>query len=106
MLEVYAAINITNDTVVALCEVETKAIAFDKAVPTHRNVKTFPIITHTDGKEYISIKACNIHPSTPEDRAEQALLDNQRSALAKAKAAGMTSAEIRALIAINQDEIK
>ncbi len=106
MLEVHAAINISNDTVIALCEVEVKAIAFVKVVPTHRKVKTFPIITHTDGKEYISIKACNIYPSTPEDRAEQAILDNQRSALAKAKAAGMTSAEIRAMIAIDQDEVK
>lgn len=105
MLEVHAAVNTVNDVVVALCETEVKAIAFAKA-GSNRKVKTFPIITHTDGKDYISIKACNIILSTPEDRAEQALLDNQRSALAKAKAAGMTSAEIRALIAINQDEIK
>ena len=105
MEKVYVALNAGNGVVVAVCEVETKAIAFAKAV-SNRKVKTFPIITHTDGKDYISIKACNIILSTPEDRAEQALLDNQRSALAKAKAAGMTSAEIRALIAINQDEIK
>ena len=105
MLEVHAAINEVSMQVIALCEVEVKAIAFVKA-GSNRKVKTFPIITHTDGKDYISIKACNIILSTPEDRAEQALLDNQRSALAKAKAAGMTSAEIRALIAINQDEIK
>lgn len=105
MYEVHAAINISNDAVLALCMVEVKAIAFAQAGP-NRKVKSFPVIIHTDGKEYISIKACNILPSTPEDRAEQALLDNQRSALAKAKAAGMTSAEIRALIAINQDEIK
>jgi len=105
MLEVHAAINEVSMQVIALCEVETKAIAFAKA-GSNRKVKTFPIITHTDGKDYISIKACNILPATPEDRAEQALLDNQRSALAKAKAAGMTSAEIHALIAIDQDEIK
>lgn len=109
MEKVYVALNAGNGVVVAVCEVETKAIAFAKA-GTNRVVREFEILEQLNGEgklaRYIPIKACNVIPATPEDRAAQDLLDNQRSALAKAKAAGMTKAEILAILALDQDEIK
>lgn len=109
MNKVYAAINTASNAVVAACELEIKAIAFAKA-GTNRVVREFEVIEqpNAEGKmtRYVPLKLLNIIPANPEDQAEQNLLDNQRSALAKAKAAGMTKAEILALIAIDSEEVK
>lgn len=109
MDKVYAAINTASNAVVAVCELEIKAIAFAKSGP-NRVVREFEVIEQPNdmGKltRYVPFKLINVIPANPEDQAEQNLLDNQRSALAKAKAAGMTKAEILALVAIDQEEVK
>ena len=109
MNKVYAVIKTASNAVVAVCELEIKAIAFAKA-GANRVVREFEVIEqpNAEGKitRYVPFKLVNIIPANPEDQAEQNILDNQRSALAKAKAAGMSRAEILALIAIDQEEVK
>lgn len=109
MDKVYVAINAVSGQVVAVCELEIKALAFAKAGP-NRIVREFEVIEqpNAEGKitRYVPLKLANVIPAYPEDQAEQNLLDNQRSALAKAKAAGMSKAEILALIAIDSEEVK
>lgn len=50
-----------------------------------------------DGEWYAPIHAINVILPTREDLAAQAALDAKRSALAKAKAAGLTDADLRVL---------
>ena len=102
---IHAVIETSTGKIVALCELEVKARFFVKVSP-NREYRKFPVLLHTDGKEYVSIRACNIIKATTEDQEEQNRLARQRNALVKAREAGMTREEIQALIAIDQEELE
>lgn len=102
---IHAVIETSTDRVVALCELEVKARFFVKVSP-NREYRKFHVLHHTDGKEYISLKACNIIKATIEDQEEQDRLARQRNALVKAQGAGMTREEIQALISIDRGELE
>lgn len=102
---IHAVIETSTGKIVALCELEVKALFFAKVSP-NREYRKFPVLLHTDGKEYVSIRACNIIKATTEDQEEQDRLARQRNALVKAREAGMTREEIQALISIDQEELE
>lgn len=102
---IHAVIETSTGKIVALCELEVKALFFAKVSP-NREYRKFPVLLHTDGKEYVSIRACNIIKATTEDQEEQNRLARQRNALVKAQGAGMTREEIQALISIDQEELE
>ena len=102
---IHAVIETSTGKIVALCELEVKALFFAKVSP-NREYRKFPVLLHTDGKEYVSIRACNIIKATTEDQEEQNRLARQRNALVKAREAGMTREEIQALIAIDREELE
>lgn len=102
---IHAVIETSTGKIVALCELEVKALFFAKVSP-NREYRKFPVLLHTDGKEYVSIRACNIIKATTEDQEEQNRLARQRNALVKAREAGMTREEIQALISIDQEELE
>lgn len=102
---IHAVIETSTGKIVALCELEVKALFFAKVSP-NREYRKFPVLLHTDGKEYVSIRACNIIKATTEDQEEQDRLARQRNALVKAREAGMTREEIQALISIDREELE
>lgn len=102
---IHAVIETSTGKIVALCELEVKALFFAKVSP-NREYRKFPVLRHTDGKEYVSIRACNIIKATTEDQEEQDRLARQRNALVKAREAGMTREEIQALISIDREELE
>jgi len=83
----------------AVCEAESTAIRFAKkayVMGTDAPVEAVGLLLH-EGKWYAPISIIRIHRPTQEDTSAQKALNAHREALEKAKAAGLTEEDIKAL---------
>lgn len=88
-----------HDVPIATCAIEATALrlAREKYIQgTDGPVRELELVK-VDGKWCAPTVAINVIEPTPGDLAAQAALDMKRQAVAKAKAAGLTDAELRAL---------
>jgi len=90
-----------HDVPIAVCEMEITAMRLAR----HQYVQGSdgPVrkmdLVRIDGKWFAPGAAINILPPTPGDIAAQELLDGKRAIIQKAKAAGLSDDEIKALSA-------
>lgn len=88
-----------HDVPIATCAIE--ATALRSARKQYVQGSDGPVreleLVKVDGKWCAPAAVLNVIEPTPEDLAAQAALDMRRQAVAKAKAAGLTDAELRAL---------
>lgn len=83
----------------AVCEAESTAIRFAKkayVMGADAPVEAVGLLLH-EGKWYAPISIIRIHRPTQEDTSAQKALNAHREALEKAKAAGLTEEDIKAL---------
>lgn len=88
-----------HDVPIAVCAMEATAtrLAKNKYVQgSDGPVRTMELV-NIDGKWFAPSAAFNIIGPTKEDISAQAVIDAKRAALAKAKAAGLTDDDLRAL---------
>lgn len=84
---------------IAVCEVEATAIRLAKkcyVMGTDGPVEAVKLLFHNDAW-YAPMNAVRVLPPTPEDKHFQEKLNARREAIAKAKAAGLSEADITAL---------
>jgi hypothetical protein len=87
------------DVPIAMCETEATALRVARKRYVQGSdgpVRTMEIVK-IDGKWYVPSAAITIVGPTREDIAAQEVIDAKRQAVAKAKAAGMTDADLLAL---------
>lgn len=88
-----------HDVPIAVCAAEATALRLARKKYVQGSdgpVRTMELVK-IDGKWYAPSSAISIVEPTREDIAAQAALDAKREALAKAKAAGLTDADLLAL---------
>lgn len=82
-----------------VCEMEATARRLAKGIGpmgTGGEVHPVKLLVH-EGKLYVPYELARAVPPTPEDQQAQAKADAKEAALAKAKAAGLSDADIKAL---------
>lgn len=89
------------DVPIAVCELETTAVrlAHKKYVQGSDGPVRMVELCKINGEWYAPLSAVHIISPTREDEQKQARLDKARAVIAKAKAAGLTDDEIKALSA-------
>lgn len=87
------------DVPIAVCAAETTAIrlARKKYVQGSDGPVRSMELVNIDGKWYAPSSAINVVQPTPEDIAVQTAIDTKRAAFEKAKAAGLTDADLLAM---------
>lgn len=88
-----------HDVPIAVCAAEATALrlARNKYVQGSDGPVRAMEMVKVDGKWYAPSAAFSVVEPTREDMAEQAAIDTRREAVAKAKAAGLTDADLLAL---------
>lgn len=88
-----------HDVPIAVCFAEATALrmAHKQYVQCSDGTVRSMELVKIDGKWYAPIAAINVVAPTREDVAAQAAIDAKREAVAKAKAAGLTDADLLAL---------
>lgn len=82
-----------------VCEAEATARRLAKGISvmgTDGDVRPVKLLVH-EGKLFVPYELARAVPPTPQDKQAQAKVDAKEAALAKAKAAGLTDADIKAL---------
>lgn len=88
-----------HDVPIAVCAAEATALRLARKQYVQGSdgpIRTMELVK-IDGKWYAPIAAIHVIDPTREDVAAQAAIDAKRSAMEKAKAAGMTDDDLRAL---------
>lgn len=88
-----------HDVPIAVCAAEATALRLARRQYVQGSdgpVRTMDLVK-IDGKWYAPISAINVIAPTREDTAAQAAIDAKCEAIAKAKAAGLTDADLLAL---------
>lgn len=88
-----------HDVPIAVCAAETTALrlARKKYVQGSNGPVRMMELVKIEGKWYAPSAAIAVVEPTPEDIASQAVIDTRREVVAKAKAAGLTDADLLAL---------
>lgn len=84
---------------IAVCEAEATAIRLAHkcyVMGTDGPVEPVSLLLH-EGKWYAPLSAVRIHPPTEDDRRTQKAMDAKREAIKKAKNAGLTDADLKAI---------
>lgn len=87
------------DVAIAVCATEATALRLARGKYVQGSdgpVRTMDLVK-IDGEWYAPSSAINVIAPTREDTAAQAAIDAKREAMAKAKAAGLTDADLLAL---------
>lgn len=95
------------DVAIAVCETEATAIRMSRKQYVQGSdgpVRPMDLI-NIDGKWYAPSEAIRIVPATREDVANQVMRDARRTAVEKAKAAGLTEEDIAALMSFGRAEV-